>query len=120
LIAEIKGGNLRNIKPPANTSEAHRSRQQNCHSRRLILSGTPPTASASCFLREMCIGSPLPLGASFTISLLMPWIFWKLSNPPYPLRAIHRILNASSQCSGSKEVTWKIGWTAGVSTMKTC
>jgi hypothetical protein len=26
---------------PANTCEAHRSRQQNCHSRRLILFGTP-------------------------------------------------------------------------------
>ena len=46
---------------PANTCEAHRSRQFHCHSRRLFLSGTPAPASASCFLPEMCIGSPLPV-----------------------------------------------------------
>jgi hypothetical protein len=31
---------------PASTCEEHRSRQQDCHSRRLVLSGTPATASA--------------------------------------------------------------------------
>ena len=46
---------------PAITCEAHRSRQLCCHSRRLFLSGTPATASASHFLCEMCIGSPLPV-----------------------------------------------------------
>jgi len=46
---------------PANTYEAHRSRQFHCHSRRLSLSGTPATASASHFLRELCVGSPLPV-----------------------------------------------------------
>ena len=44
---------------PAITCEVHRSRQSDFHSRRLFLSGTPATASASRFLYEMCIGSPL-------------------------------------------------------------
>jgi hypothetical protein len=35
---------------PASTYEAHCSRQLHCHSLRLILSATPATASASCFL----------------------------------------------------------------------
>jgi hypothetical protein len=39
----------------------HRSRQLHCHSRRLFLSGTPPPAAASCFLSELCVGSPLPV-----------------------------------------------------------
>ena len=46
---------------PASTCEAHRSRQFHCHSRRLFLSCTPATASASCFLCELCVGSPLPV-----------------------------------------------------------
>jgi hypothetical protein len=46
---------------PAITCEAHRSRQLYCHSRCLILSGTQAMASASRFLPEMCIGSPLPV-----------------------------------------------------------
>src|SRR5580765_2249468 len=46
---------------PAFTCEAHRSRQFHCHSRRLSLSSTPATASASRFLRELCVGSPLPV-----------------------------------------------------------
>ena len=44
---------------PAKTCEAHRSRQPHCHSRRLCLSGPPATDSASCFLCELCIVSPL-------------------------------------------------------------
>ena len=46
---------------PAITYEAHRSRQFPCHSRRLSLSGTLATASASSFLLELCVGSPLPV-----------------------------------------------------------
>ena len=46
---------------PAITCEAHRSRQLHCHSRCLFLSGTQTPASDSCFLPEMCIGSPLPV-----------------------------------------------------------
>src|SRR4029077_14757266 len=46
---------------PASTSEAHRSRQFHCHSRRFFLSGAPAPASASRFLHEMCVGTRLPL-----------------------------------------------------------
>ena len=46
---------------PASTCEAHRSRQHHCHSRRVILSGPPAPSSASWFLPEMCVGSPVPV-----------------------------------------------------------
>ena len=52
---------LSGIGRPAITYEAHRSRQLHCHFRCFFLSGTPATAFASRFLREMCIGSPLPV-----------------------------------------------------------
>src|SRR5690242_13634018 len=44
---------------PANTCEAHRSRQQNCPSCCLILSARRYGLSLKFFLLEMCIGSPL-------------------------------------------------------------
>ena len=49
---------------PAISCEAHRSRQFHCHFRRVVLSGTPATAPASSFLRELCVDSPFPVRES--------------------------------------------------------